>query len=113
VATSALHSKQYFPERPGSPNNSPQWPQTLHCPLKSHSVPFGPVNTAVSPLAPCLTSRLSLHGALDLLGPRVRLAARMGSHDHGELRNALNGGKRELMCLNSQEDDRKGTVNKS
>jgi hypothetical protein len=48
VATSALHSRQYFSALPGSSTNSVLRPHTLHCIIDCCSLPFGPHNIAVS-----------------------------------------------------------------
>jgi hypothetical protein len=49
VATSALHSRQYFPVFPGRSKSSARWPQTQHCKLNGSSLPFGPDDIGVSP----------------------------------------------------------------
>jgi hypothetical protein len=50
VATSALHSQQYFSFRPGSSNNSACLPHVEHCAATvSTLVPFGPHNINVPP----------------------------------------------------------------
>lgn len=52
VATSALHSKQYFSILPGSSNNSAWRPQAAHCKIdRSPQLSFGPHNIDVSPAA--------------------------------------------------------------
>lgn len=51
VATSALHARQYFSLLPGSSTNSARRPHTLHCAIESCSLPFGPHNIVVPPLA--------------------------------------------------------------
>src|SRR6516225_9008915 len=53
VATSALHSRHYFPVLPGSSNNSMRRAQTPHCSLDGSSLPFGPLNIDIPPW-PCL-----------------------------------------------------------
>src|SRR5215469_3785659 len=52
VATSALHSKQYFSFFPGSSNTSVRRPQTLHGKTDGSSLPFGPHNIDVPPHRP-------------------------------------------------------------
>ena len=80
VAKSALHSRQHFSVLPGSSNNASLRPQTLHCAIESCSVPFGPVDMIVSPLAPCRSSHVSRFGAhqVDPLRRGVVSAACMG-----------------------------------
>ena len=49
VATSALHSRQYFSLLPGSSNNSVRRPHTPHARHDGSSLPFGPHNIDVPP----------------------------------------------------------------
>src|SRR6266404_2343334 len=59
VAKSALHPRQHFSVLPRSSNNASIRPQTLHCAIESCSVPFGPVDMIVPPMAPCRSSHIS------------------------------------------------------
>jgi hypothetical protein len=94
VAKSALHCKQYLSVLPGRSNNSSNWPQTLHCPVESCSLPLGPDNIVVLRL---LTPWFFLiqSGQRDLmrseigLSHRVRPASRINSPEYAGDRLAV------------------------
>src|SRR5260370_38502097 len=67
VATSALHSKQYFSLRPGSSNNSVRRLQTSHCKRDGCTLFFPPHAIDVPPKA--RASRVSTHRKIMLGKP--------------------------------------------